>query len=168
MCFLFHFRAWTVVACRLVGRSCMYLYECLGYKILFSSPVSHPLLKNAPRQRHNSLCISFRSNAVQGNSRPGFATAASVFLYLFWISLPTHRTHHNPFSLASSFFFSFAAFSLLWITPSAPIPPKTSPTPIHCFPPSLCPNQTTDKIMVSILRVTVIVTRSRDEKVDSV
>lgn len=57
-----------------------------------------------------------------------------------------------------------AAFSRLWIAASAPTPPKTSPTPSHCLPFSRWPNQRTERSMVSILRVTVTVTRMREEK----
>jgi hypothetical protein len=65
-------------------------------------------------------------------------------------------------------FFCAAAFFLLFsrwpMAASAAIPVNTNPTPTHCQPLSLCPNQTTDRIMVNIFRVTVIVTRTRDSK----
>ena len=63
---------------------------------------------------------------------------------------------------------SLAIFSRRAMPASTPIPPKTSPTPIHCMLERRWPNATTDKIMVNILRVTVTVTRSTDEKVDKV
>jgi hypothetical protein len=45
-----------------------------------------------------------------------------VYLFLFSSS--------SPFFLAAAFF----AFSILPTAASAPIPPKTSPTPSHCMP----------------------------------
>ena len=64
--------------------------------------------------------------------------------------------------------FSLASFSLLWITPSAPTPPNTKPTPTHCIPLSRCPNHITLNIIVNIFLVTVTVTSNKLENLLSV
>ena len=71
-------------------------------------------------------------------------------------------------ALAPAPVLSRAAFSRRWMAASAPTPPKTRPTPSHCRPLSRWPNQRTERSMVSILRVTVTVTRMSDEKCASV
>ena len=70
--------------------------------------------------------------------------------------------------LTLGFFASFALFSRLLSSASIPMPPKTRPTPSHCILVKLWPNHTTDKIIVSIFRVTVTVTRSRLPNMDKV
>lgn len=70
--------------------------------------------------------------------------------------------------LPSLLAFSLAAFSRLLNSASIPIPPKTNPTPTHCMLVKLCPNHSTEMIMVSIFRVTVTVTRSREPKIERV
>lgn len=63
---------------------------------------------------------------------------------------------------------SFAIFSRRATAASTPIPPKTSPTPAHCVGERRWPNARTEMIMVTILRVTVTVTRRTEEKVERV
>jgi hypothetical protein len=85
------------------------------------------------------------------------------------LPLPIYlKTHAVLFSTSDNLFFSFAAFSRLPSSASIPIPPKTQATPTHCMKPSECPNHTTEMIIVSILRVTVMVTRKREPKIERV
>lgn len=80
-------------------------------------------------------------------------------------------TIHNYCFFACSFsnFAFFLATSLcLFISASAPTPPKTRPTPSHCILERLCPNANTEKIIDSIFRVTVTVTRTREPNLERV
>lgn len=81
-----------------------------------------------------------------------------------------HITYFKAAALfsASDFAFAAPAFSRLLNCASTATPPNTSPTPSHCILESWCPNQNTEINMVSILRVTVTITRSKEPKVERV
>jgi hypothetical protein len=94
-----------------------------------------------------------------------------VYLYLYTHQIKhwgLDQTNQARFSASSFLAFSFAAFSRLPSSASIPMPPNTHATPTHCMPPRLCPNQTTEMIMVSIFLVTVTVTRKSEPKMDNV
>lgn len=97
--------------------------------------------------------------------------------FIFWkskcsshesLSTKPSKTPHSSFFAAPIFDRSFAFFSDLCTTASAPMPPKTRLIPSHWPPDRECPNQKTLRSIVNILRVTVTVTSSSEEKRDRV
>lgn len=74
----------------------------------------------------------------------------------------------EDFFTSSFFARSLASFSCFDNCASTKTPPNTKPTPTHCIGLRRWPNQTTDKIMVSIFLVTVTVTKRSEPKVERV
>lgn len=91
---------------------------------------------------------------------------STMYVYMY----NERRTDPTLYSLfsANAFARALACFSRFCTTASAPMPPNTRPMPSHWPADNECPNQNTLNSMVSILRVTVTVTSSRDEKRESV